>query len=144
MEERARSAWLAFSGGLNLPLLVYECAGRREFLAWFKKHGCDAVIVGDRRALAWLQDLGAHMPEQVGVAQYALPPNEKVLAGMHHNCLRSGEAAIDLLVGMVQRRERGVPHLPLRIMIDSRWSVNQTVLDNQSDNARDHVSSTRS
>lgn len=30
---------------------------------------------------------------------------------------------------VVQRGERGVPELPLRIMIDSRWSVNQTVPD---------------
>ena len=69
-----------------------------------------------------------HVPERVGVAHYALQPHERVLAGMCHNCLNSGGAAVDLLVSMMQRAERGVPDVPLRIMIDSRWLTNQTVL----------------
>jgi DNA-binding LacI/PurR family transcriptional regulator len=129
MEERARSAWLTFSGGVKLPLLVYEHANREEFLRWFKKNKCDAVIVGDRRAFQWLRESGAKLPDQVGVAQYALQSNEKVLAGTYHSCLQSGEAAVDLLVTMVQRRERGIPKLPLRIMLDGRWSANQTVVE---------------
>ncbi len=137
MEERARSAWLTFSSGRDLPLLVYERASRPAFLNWFKKHRCDAIITGDRRVLDWLRDAGNKVPEQVRLAHYALPSGERVLAGMHHNCLPSGETAVNLLVSMLQRRERGLPRLPLRIMIDSLWSFNQTVVPGKSQVARE-------
>lgn len=132
MEDRARSAWLSFSGGRRLPMCVYERPSRHDFLRWFKKHGCDAVIVGHREALEWLRDSGVQLPQQVGLAHYALPADEKVLGGMYHNCRRSGEAAVELLVSMMQRCERGVPDVPLRVMIDSRWMANKTVMTSRS------------
>jgi LacI family transcriptional regulator len=132
MDERARSAWLAFSAGRDLPLLVYERSDKETFLAWFKENHLDAAIVGDRRTLKWLREAGARLPESVGLAHYALQSGEKALAGMYHNCQRTGEAAIDLLVSMLHRCERGLPEYPLRIMIDSSWSGNQTVLGRKS------------
>ena len=128
MEDRAISAWLGFSAGRDMPLLLYERADKETFLAWFNNNHLDAVIVGDLRTLRWLRDSGVQLPQRVGLAHYALPFNEKVVAGMYHNCQRSAEAAIDLLVSMLQRGERGIPAYPFRIMIDSVWFANGTVL----------------
>jgi LacI family repressor for deo operon, udp, cdd, tsx, nupC, and nupG len=48
-------------------------------------------------------------------------------AGIDQNERVIGRTAVDFLVGMIHRNERGIPETPLRILVDGRWVDGSTV-----------------
>ena len=113
----------------NVPLLILRELDRELLLEWIREHRPDVIIapiVGEVRAL--LIEAGLRIPEDVGLVPLALSDSDRgSFAGMDENGKVVGAAAVDLLVGMLHRNERGVPEHPQKLMIEGTWVDGRSV-----------------
>jgi LacI family transcriptional regulator len=98
-----------------------------SFRAWFEKHQPDVVISHEEVVLDWLKRLGAHVPDTAGFALLNCPDQSGKFAGIYQNGPAIGSVAVDFLIGMIQRNERGVPVLPHSILVEGTWVEGKTV-----------------
>jgi len=69
----------------------------------------------------WLGELGLEVPRDVGLIQLERARGSLDWAGMdQHNDL-TGEAAVDMLVSLVQNNETGVPLYPRAMLVSGSW-----------------------
>ena len=54
---------------------------------------------------------------------------EKLLAGINQEGAAVGAAAVNFLVGMIQRNERGVPRHPLQLLLSGTWQSGPSVIE---------------
>lgn len=98
--------------------LVYEESDRQELKEWMTSAKPDAMIVSDVYLIEWLKELGLRVPEDMAVVPLERYPG--------HACLDQkpgmvGAAAIDLVIGMIQRNETGLPADPKIVMVEGSW-----------------------
>jgi DNA-binding LacI/PurR family transcriptional regulator len=110
----------------RIPVLLMTDLTDAEFRRWFKKHRPDAVVTGHQPVFDWLPKMGARVPEDVGVAWLAADRNQ-MISGIDQNCYLTGVTAMDFLVSMLHRNERGIPANPLRILVEGSWHKGRTV-----------------
>ena len=66
--------------------------------------------------------------EQCALATLNRTTNETELAGIDQNDLVIGRTAVDFVVGMIHRNERGVPAIPFRILVQGTWVDGKSVI----------------
>jgi LacI family transcriptional regulator len=94
---------------------------------WIKEYRPDA-IVGDFNMAQLIEKAGYKIPEDIGFASYiSLNRNSGNLCGIDENATATGAAAVDLLVNMMNRGERGVPKIHRRILIEGTWQDGTTL-----------------
>lgn len=98
--------------------LVYEESDRLELKDWMKVHKPDAMIVSDIALFGWFEEMGIRIPEDLGVAPLERYPG---YAGLDQKPEKVGAAAIDLIVGLIQRNETGLPADPKVVMVEGSW-----------------------
>jgi len=104
--------------------LVYEESDRLELTNWMKAHKPDAMIISDIALLEWFKDIRVRIPEDMGVVPLENYPGYACLdqkPGM------VGAAAIDLIIGLIQRNETGLPADPKVVMVEGAWVDGPTV-----------------
>ena len=90
--------------------------------AWVRRHRLDAIVAaGGATALIGLERTGLRIPQEVGLASPNLAAPDDRLAGVVENSREIGAVAVDLLVAMIQRGERGLPAFPQRLHVEGRW-----------------------
>jgi LacI family transcriptional regulator len=100
---------------------------RTQFHAWLKKEQPDVIFTLYNGVRAWVEEAGMAVPEDIGLIQLEWRPDRPEWAGMdQHNDL-SGEAAIDMVIGMIHGNESGVPPFPRATLISGTWVNGQTV-----------------
>ena len=52
---------------------------------------------------------------------------EHQFAGIDQNDELIGRTAVDFVVGMIHRNERGIPQAPLRILVEGKWVDGKTI-----------------
>lgn len=93
----------------------------RDFKKWFRAFKPDAIISLDRDVNAMLTTMGVG-PGACGFAFLDLHRNESGdIAGVHQNGRMIGRTAVDFLVDMSHRNERGIPQTPLRVLVEGLW-----------------------
>jgi len=95
--------------------------------AYLKKNRIDALVTNDYLILDTLKQQGFAVPRQLGVAGISLPSRDTPLAGIVEDSPRVGAVAMDLLIGMVQRGERGIPSTPIRTHLEGTWHEGRSV-----------------
>jgi len=107
----------------RVPLFVVPISrwNQGEFHIWFKKFRPDVVLGLDEEIVAWLEEAGSAVPRDVGFLHLNCPDKSGKYAGVYHNGPAVGAAAIDFLVDMMQRNERGIPELPKWILVEGSW-----------------------
>lgn len=98
-----------------------------ELDTWIKRHQLDGIVTCNFRILGELAELGYSVPEDIGVACPVLPESKTELAGIVENSEKVGAVAVDLLVQMVQRGERGVPATPHYVHVEGTWFPGNTL-----------------
>jgi DNA-binding LacI/PurR family transcriptional regulator len=88
---------------------------------WIERHQPDAIISGAYYVLDMLRELSIKVPAQLGVACPCIPAPDTGLAGVFEDWERIGEIAVDVLVAMLNRGERGVPDRPQRLHVEGPW-----------------------
>ncbi len=98
------------------------------FPAWYKKHRPDVVVTdSDLPVLDWLHEAGARVPEEAGCVWLSVAEDDDFHAGIYQHGQLIGRTAVDFLVGMLQRGERGMPETPIRMLVEGRWNPGQTL-----------------
>lgn len=97
------------------------------FRAWFEKHRPDVILTLYNVVQDWLKKFGVEVPRDVGLVQLERRRGNLDWAGMdQHNDL-TGEAAVDMLVSMLNNNESGVPAFPRATLISGSWTDGKTV-----------------
>lgn len=111
----------------RVPPLLLDAWDDKVFAAWFAKHRPDAVITKCPEAWRALRAARVAVPRDAGLALVsAAHPGEQV-SGVDENPRLVGAAAVDFVVGMLHRNERGVPAVPHRLLIEGTWVEGRTL-----------------
>lgn len=108
---------------LRLPALEFDA-----FRAWFEAHRPDAILTPNFDVvLGWLEQLRLKVPADIGLCAVPGYDGGRFYAGVQENSELIGAAAVEFLVGMLHRSERGVPPVPHRLLIESSWMPGRTL-----------------
>src|ERR1700722_13889172 len=111
----------------QLPPLVLDQWNAKTFLSWVEHHRPDAIVTRLPEVLRSLRRAGYRVPEDVGVAYHSLDEKSRCLSGMKKNSLQIGIMAVDLLIDMLHRNERGSPPRPYLLMVEGSWVEGNTL-----------------
>jgi LacI family transcriptional regulator len=134
-DERVDHNWMAaylveqqaLSRRHRLPPLLLPTWDAGEFLAWTRRHRPDVVVTKLSNVLGSLKRAGFRVPEDIGVAFHSLDENSPGLSGMKKNSFQIGVMAVDLVVDMLHRGERGLPERPSLHMVEGSWAEGATL-----------------
>lgn len=115
------------AGGSAVPMLTAPYTDQRAVKQWLRTQKPDAIVTGNYHFLDVLRSLGCRVPEDIGVACPLLPSDDTELAGVIENSVEIGSVAVDFLIGMIHRQERGIPANPQRIHVEGRWLPGKTL-----------------
>lgn len=126
-----------FAAGLeNLPAAqrtrpffrVQEADQRRGlFEKWLDRERPDAILTLYNRIRDWTEDTGRRVPGDVGFVQLEWRRREPRWAGMDQHNDIVGEAAVEMLTGMIHRGSSGPPDFPRATLIGSTWREGETL-----------------
>ncbi|MFA6286020.1 MAG: LacI family DNA-binding transcriptional regulator [Opitutaceae bacterium] len=113
----------------RLPMYAEQTRSleREPFLKWFRKHKPDVVLTMGAEVCQWLVEEGLRVPEDVGVALLTVPDEGKYYSGLWENPHIIGARAIEFLIDLTHRNERGVPKVPLCLLVMGTWVDGKTV-----------------
>jgi LacI family transcriptional regulator len=100
---------------------------------WVRKHRPDGMIIEDcvPVILAGLEMLGLKPGRDIALVSRSVHEGEKLLAGINQEGAAVGAAAVNFLIGMIQRNERGVPRHPLQLLLSGTWQSGPSVVEDQ-------------
>ena len=135
LNERVDRQWVAsflveqLGFDQSVPLFVVDDPEWKieNFRKWFEKHQPDVVISHEEVVLDWMKRLGIRVPGDVGFALLNCADQSGKVSGIYQNGPAIGAVAVDFLIAMIQRNERGVPGLPHSILVEGTWVEGQTV-----------------
>lgn len=109
----------------------YQVSEARQDLAlfrqWIEREKPDMIFTLYNDVRDWLEAIGLRVPRDVGLAQLEWRRNRPDWAGMdQHNDL-CGEAAVDMLIGMIHRGESAIPTFPRATLMGSTWIDGKTL-----------------
>ena len=112
----------------RLPVFLGSINDIPAFKAWVKKNRPDAVIGFSPRFYWFLLDLGFSIPGDMGFASLHLSsePEEPVSGLLQNNEVIARQSVI-LLDQLIRERQRGIPELPMHLLIPSTWVDGQTL-----------------
>ncbi|WP_238991361.1 LacI family DNA-binding transcriptional regulator [Rariglobus hedericola] len=111
-------------GRSSATCLIYEESDRVELTGWMRDNKPDAMIVSDIALLEWFSDLGISIPSDLAVVPLERYPGYACLDQKPHMV---GAAAIDMIIGMIQRNETGLPSDPKTVMVEGSWTEGPSV-----------------
>jgi LacI family transcriptional regulator len=103
---------------------------RDELKHWLKTERPDAILMFSAEASGLEQSLlrlGYRVPQEIGLVGLSCPAMGDRLSGVYQNGRLMGATAVDVLVGMVERHEKGLPDHTLTTMVEGRWNSGATV-----------------
>jgi DNA-binding LacI/PurR family transcriptional regulator len=111
----------------KLPPLIFDRWNDDEFLRWVRLHQPEVIVTKLPEVVACLKRAGYAVPGDIGVAFHSLHERTEGLSGTKKNSFHIGVMAVDLLVDMLHRNERGSPANPHLVMIEGSWVEGETV-----------------
>ncbi|MEI9999814.1 MAG: hypothetical protein WDO13_11995 [Verrucomicrobiota bacterium] len=111
----------------RLPPLMLRNWSPEIFMTWFRHHRPDVVVTKLPEVLRELRRQGFRVAQDVGVAFHSLDERAPGLSGMKKNSYQIGVMAVDLLVDMIHRGERGLPQRPALHMVEGSWCEGETL-----------------
>ena len=110
-----------------LPFVAGTSLTQAAFARWLRQHRPDAIITTFYGFPELLTKLRVKVPDDLGVALVFKSSGKDDFAGIDQNVELTGHVALDYLVAMLHRNERGVPATAQRILVEGRWVDGQTV-----------------
>ncbi len=93
---------------------------------WITKNKPD-VIIGYADMLKRVEALGYSVPGDFGFASPACNIINPRISGVNQHDFLIGKVAVDVLVGMIHRNEKGTPEVPIRTYVDCVWFEGKTL-----------------
>jgi LacI family transcriptional regulator len=134
-DKRVDNNWLAaylveqsrFQSEHQIPPLVLEQWNSKTFLSWVQRYRPEAIVTRLTEVLRTLRRAGFRVPEDIGVAYHTLDEKSSCVSGMKKNSFQIGVMAVDLLIDMIHRNERGIPARPYLMMVEGSWVEGNTL-----------------
>lgn len=131
LKRKWSSGFLAFFRNYEhttgIPALIEPELARERFIRWYRQHRPD-LIVGHRQEMVdWLRDEGVRVPDHVGFFNLNVTEKTGPCAGLDLLPRRLGAAAVETVVAMLHRQERGVPEWPHTITLEAQWIDGPTI-----------------
>jgi LacI family transcriptional regulator len=136
VHEKVEKRWLAAAlldqseqpANTRVPPLLLDQNGAEQFAAWFHRHRPEVVLaVNLTEVTAWLKTLGLKIPRDLCLVSLDRRPGDRGIAGIDQNYQSWGGNAVDVLIGMLQRNERGLPEKPLTVLNEGVWIDGRTL-----------------
>ncbi|NJK92041.1 MAG: LacI family DNA-binding transcriptional regulator [Blastochloris sp.] len=127
INKRVLDLWLAsfMAFGHRHPrmkLLLHEKKGQMEDLPrWLSKSKPEVIVTDSYWVRVRLRKLGIKFPQDVGYCVLGWLPEAESACGVDQGDEGIAAAAIDLIIGQLQRNERGVPMQARTVLLNSRW-----------------------
>lgn len=99
----------------------------RRFQVWFRREKPDVILTLYHDVRRWLSRLSLAVPRDIGLIQLEWREDSPDWAGMNQHNDVVGEAAVEMLVGMIHNNERGIPVFPRATLVESTWVEGTTV-----------------
>ena len=119
------SGYFAFyrgsTGDPGIPPLIDPAPSREQFMSWFIQYKPDVVVAHLQAVVQWLAEAGVRVPQDVGFLKLNTTERTAPCAGLDLQPRRLGAAAVETAVGMIHRREQGVPSHPMTISLEAEW-----------------------
>ncbi len=96
------------------------------FEDWLDKENPDVIFSLYHEIDRWLKQAGKRVPEEIALIQYEWRSKHSHWAGMNQHNDICGEAAVDLLAGMIHRGDSGPPPFPRATLIGPTWVSGST------------------
>ena len=114
--------------GLREPLFVDDMDDEVAIMRWLKREKPDVLISpAGEILLELLKRHGWRVPEDIGVAGLACTRLGHPCSGVFQNGHLIGATAVDTLISLVERNERGLPEQATTLMIEGRWNEGRTL-----------------
>jgi len=114
----------------TVPFIVEEQEWNfNRFRLWYDQNGPEVVLGYDPTIVQWLKRIGRQVPDNTGFVHLWNPDRTGTFAGIYHDPPAIGAAAVDFLVGMIQRNERGLPAAPQTLLLEATWLNGATLRD---------------
>ncbi|WP_269522239.1 LacI family DNA-binding transcriptional regulator [Coraliomargarita parva] len=88
---------------------------------WCRREKLDVVISDNRIVAQTMRNAGISVPGEVDIATLNWNEANGGVAGINQRPDKIGAAAMDMLIGQMQRGERGIPDVPLTTMVEGVW-----------------------
>lgn len=106
----------------RVPPLLLDAWDEKRFGAWFRRHRPEVILgVNLAEVPGWVARLGCRVPAEVGVVSLDRRDFDGGIAGIDQDYAKIGGNAVDLLVGMLHRNERGAPDRPSTMLSEGAW-----------------------
>lgn len=139
IDERVDGTWAAgFRHGMELAGLPAARAlhplrkvDPDAVVARLKKEKPDVLLANHSlwRALApRVAAAGLRVPEHLSVAVITVPDGDTELGGITENARLMGSMAVDLLSGLLQRGDYGLPRRPFRMVVEGEYTAGGTIV----------------
>lgn len=102
---------------------------------WIEENKPD-VVVGFGDMLAKVESLGYSVPRDLGFVSIATTPGVTRVSGVDQNDFLIGRTAVDVMVGMIHRNDKGLPKVPIRTFVDCTWNPGDTLREQRPAAAR--------
>ncbi len=118
---------LQYPGDNRLPLCPGAPTDRETFVAWFRTHEPDALLVTHSvPVLRWLATIGRAVPRDLGMVE--LQDNAgRGVSGVCYDPAKIGGLAAEMLIEMMQRNETGIPQDHHEVTLSGRWQEGSTL-----------------
>lgn len=133
--ERVNHGWLAgylvHEQGIamkkRIPPLLLKTWDRQKFIAWLERHNPDAIVSNSSYPLRILREQKYAVPGNIGYAHLDVTTAGDTCAGIDQQPGKVAAAAVDLVIGQLQRNESGLPDCPTTIHLDGVWRDGATI-----------------
>lgn len=92
-----------------------------SFSKWLQSQRPDVVFTLYNETQVWIQKVAPVYSEKVDLIQYEWRSSNPEIPGINQHNDLAGQAAVDMLVGMLHRGERGVPEFSRATLINPTW-----------------------
>jgi len=117
----------SYARDTGIPGLIEPQLTRSAFLSWFRHYKPDLVVGHFQPMVDWLREIKVRVPEDVGYFNLNVTERTAPCAGLDLEPRRLGAAAIETVVAMLHRQERGVPAFPQTITLEATWVEGPTL-----------------
>jgi DNA-binding LacI/PurR family transcriptional regulator len=98
------------------------------FLRWLKQEKPDVIVSPGCDVLqAVLEEQDWRVPRDIGLAWLACTRADHPCSGIFQNGPLIGAMAVDTLISMIERHERGLPAQAMAVMVEGRWNPGRTL-----------------